>query len=100
MRYDYPGNVRELKNMIERALILCKTDRLTILDFPMKSSFSETKRVQTSILNIDDHEKLLIQEALAKCSFNQIAAAKQLGISRDALIRKMKKYDISIKKSG
>jgi len=99
MGYDYPGNVRELKNMIERALILCKSDHLSVMDFPMKSQVLSNKNIQTSNFNIETNERSLIQEALVKCSFNQISAAQLLGISRDALIRKMKKYEITIKKS-
>jgi len=97
--YEYPGNVRELKNMIERALILCKGDELTVNDFPMKPATAETKGKQFSSFNIDENEKVLIHEALVKCSFNQQSAAQLLGISRDALIRKLKKFNINIKKT-
>ena len=49
-------------------------------------------------LNIMQHEIKLIQEALQNSQFNQIKAATLLGISRDALIRRMRKYNISINK--
>jgi DNA-binding NtrC family response regulator len=52
------------------------------------------------MLNLDINEEILVWEALKQSGFNQQSAATLLGISRDALIRKMKKYNISVKKSG
>ena len=99
-KYSFPGNVRELKNMTERAIILCKGNSLEIRDFPV-SSEENGSSVETQILyNLKDTEINIIQSALKDFDYNQTTAANALGISRDALIRKMKKYNIVIKKNG
>lgn len=95
--YDFPGNVRELKNMTERAIILCRGEVLTIDDFPVKATQAAVRIPRPVSLN--SHETELIREALTQAGFNQKLAAEHLGISRDALIRKMKKFGISISKS-
>ena len=97
-QYSFPGNIRELKNMAERAIILSKGDVLTVNDFPLKSNNSGTPSQLTSIVNLKAHELELIRRALSSTNFNQKAAADVLGITRDALIRKMKKYNLSIGK--
>jgi len=99
MNYDFPGNVRELKNMTERAVILSKENILRADDFPLKFSQKNMSGKKTGKLNLSDHEVELIRTALHKAGFNQRIAADSLGISRDALIRKMKKYHIIITKN-
>jgi len=95
-RYDFPGNVRELRNMTERAIILCKGDLLGVDDFPVKGQKSEITDREDELINLRINEVAMIRKALRNCKFNQSAAADLLGITRDALIRKMKKYDISV----
>jgi transcriptional regulator with PAS, ATPase and Fis domain len=95
--YDFPGNVRELKNMAERSIILSKGDTLTVHDFPfdVKPAFHKgTSEIHT----LQEQEIRLIRQVLRDHGFNQKLAAEAIGISRDALIRKMKKYNIRIKK--
>ncbi|NQV03409.1 MAG: sigma-54-dependent Fis family transcriptional regulator [Bacteroidia bacterium] len=94
--YDFPGNVRELKNMTERAVILAKGGSLGVKDFPVKTVSIAPEKRADFIPTIEENEMDLIQKALHQCDFNQKVTAKVLGISRDALIRKMKKYAISI----
>ena len=118
--YPFPGNVRELKNMMERAIILSKGSTLSIKDFPIKDktktvagflskfipetlSDSRIKEKQESVqytenqtLNLEKKEAELILLALQKCEFNQNAAAIELGIQRMALSRKIQKYNILI----
>ena len=98
--YHFPGNVRELKNMIERAIILSKGKSLGAKDFPVDDNQrSETElpeEIQT--LNLEEIEENMIREALRKHDNNQIDAANALGIQRMALARKMKKHNISIGK--
>jgi DNA-binding NtrC family response regulator len=93
--YSFPGNVRELKNMTERAIILCKIDTLSAKDFPVtigtKAAVGQEKRK----LNLEENEAELIRLALKDCNYNQQSAASVLGIQRMALARKMQKYHIS-----
>ena len=97
--YDFPGNVRELRNMTERAVILCKGNVLGINDFPIKLQKDPMSESQIDSVNLKSHEINLIRKALQNCKYNQKAAADMLGITRDALIRKMKKYEITVSRS-
>jgi DNA-binding NtrC family response regulator len=110
MSYDFPGNVRELRNMAERAIILCKADVLSPADFPVRAGLQtadptpEASRrpapnpptTEPESSDLKSHERALIRSALKQCSYNQTAAAELLGITRDTLIRKMKKHQICI----
>ncbi len=96
--YPFPGNVRELKNMTERAIILSKGHTLGLKDFPVNSGSSTVKGMEMPKLNLEDNEAELIKLALRNCSNNQVAAANALGIQRMALARKMLKYNIKIEK--
>ncbi len=99
LKYEFPGNVRELRNMTERAIILCKGNILGIKDFPVKLPKNSPQEEQTESVNMKLHEIGLIQKALKSSGYNQQAAADALGIHRDALSRKMKKYNIGISRS-
>ncbi len=98
-QYHFPGNVRELRNLIERALILSEKNHLDLSDFTI--SIQEPRQIEepvTQNLNLRQNEIDLIKKALNKTNFNQNQAARLLGISRDALIRRLKKYRIKIQK--
>jgi len=97
--YDFPGNVRELRNMVERAMIFCNTQTLSPLDFQLTNR--KGGKAQTAIvLNLEEQEQNMILQALNECGYNQMLAAKMLGISRDSLIRRMKKFNIKIMKDS
>jgi DNA-binding NtrC family response regulator len=90
--YSWPGNVRELQHAIERAVIMSDGRILKPQDF----FFSDTtKKISArDILNLDKLEELTINKALHKNDQNISKAAKDLGLSRAALYRKMEKYGI------
>jgi len=98
-KYPFPGNIRELRNMAERAVILCKFNSLSVEDFPLTARHRTSAESGTEVVNLKSLEVDVIRKALVQSQFNQKAAADILGITRDALIRKMKKYNISIGKT-
>lgn len=97
--YSFPGNVRELKNMIERALILCKGETLSPDDFLTKSTLGTESQNENIIFNLEENEFNIILLALKTKNYNQNKAAELLGITRDSLIRRMKKYNIHLSRS-
>ena len=94
LKYDFPGNVRELRNMTERAIMLSKGNALEISDFRIKPPKSEIIVPSADMVNLKAHEIKMIRKVLQDSKYNQQTAADLLGITRDALARKMKKYDI------
>jgi len=94
MNYNYPGNVRELQYTIERAVIMAEGNMLTAKDIifsPIESSVV-TEEVQHT--NLGAVEKNTILRVIEKHSGNISKAAKELGITRTALYRRLNKYDI------
>ena len=96
--YAWPGNIRELKNAIERALILC-SDSIDVIDLPEKLR-DAGQRVRPVASSADvrgqlaEVEKAAIVAALEAEDANQTRAARRLGLSRRALIYKMEKYGL------
>jgi len=97
-KYRFPGNVRELKNLVERAVILSSGNSLSLTDFPVRTAHPMASEMSTAIDSLRDTEISLIKKTLEICNYNQKAAAGILGITRDSLIRKLKKYNIIIKR--
>ena len=104
LKYNFPGNVRELENIIERAVVLSRGNLITINDLPMNvKGFKEeisTETGQNETMNdkIEALEKSMIYDALAKMNGNQTQAGKLLGITERNLRYKMKKYGITYRK--
>ena len=102
-QYDFPGNVRELENVIERLVILTDNDEIQVHDLPLRMQSVppvEVKRIELSDDGInlketlDDLENRLILDALQKSGGVKNKAAKLLGLNRTTLIEKMKKKQI------
>jgi PAS domain S-box-containing protein len=93
MNYDYPGNIRELEHIIERAFVLCQGSIINISDLPaeMQPERSESIRQPKSL---DDLEARFIIETLRKNNWNRSATAHDLGMHKTTLWRKMKKLGI------
>jgi len=93
--YHFPGNIRELKNMIERALIVCREPVLEERYFPIISNGSKNYgSAVPDTLILEDNERALIQKALEITNNNKTKASELLGITRYSLIRKMKKFEM------
>jgi two-component system NtrC family response regulator len=100
--YCWPGNIRELRNTIERAVILGHGNSITAEQLPRElvtTSQRETRHASSfqltrSGIRLPELEKHLVEQALDLASGNQVRAARLLGISRDALRNRMKKHGI------
>lgn len=97
-RLPYPGNIRELKNLVERTLLVCGKDCLTAADF-QSQYHPTTGALESSVtlkgLTLEELEKQTILQALEAHGNNLTQAALSLGISRAALYRRLEKYGIS-----
>ena len=97
--YSWPGNVRELRNFCERMLVLMHGKNIDISNLPREIICSERLQdnplqLPTSGVQLDSLEASMIRQALSRVTGNQSKAARLLGITRSALIYRMKKYAI------
>ena len=96
LKYDYPGNVRELENIIERAVILARNRVITRDDLPIFSAVSSSLTLNESMpARVEHLEKILIAEAMQNAHGVQTKAAELLGISERVLRYKLGKYEIN-----
>ena len=94
-RYRWPGNIRELMHALERAVILSEKNTIEIEDLPMEIlGASAAPTTAPHSLNIEEIEKQAIQSAIQKCNGNLTAAAKELGMGRSTLYRKIERYGL------
>ena len=101
MNYDYPGNIRELKNIIERLVVLSDSNMLSKRDLPIiRVKSNETGRTDLNLRTLKDvrqnAERKHIQQILMNCGNNISEAAKVLDISRRQLYNKIYEYNIEI----
>lgn len=97
--YPWPGNIRELKSVIESAVMVSDTEYITISDLPMNLQHYATGRREEigtrAIRNIEESERSVIEEALRQTNGNKAKAAEALGISTRTLYRKLEKFALA-----
>ncbi len=97
-QYAFPGNVRELENILERAMTLCEGDTITESDLQLPNARQDHSETETAGADLEDYlgskEKEAILQALKKTRYNKTAAAKLLGISFRALRYRLSKLGI------
>lgn len=99
MQYDWPGNIRELENTIERATILCLGEQITPHElppqfFPKGFQAKPVKQLSGGDFTLRDMEREVIKVTLDKTGNNKSLTAKKLGIARQTLLNKLKEYGI------
>lgn len=96
MHHSFPGNIRELKNIVERAVILCSGDELRVEDLPIELQISVTSSDQNSLSAFDlaSAEKLHILKVLNHTKGNKTEAARLMNIGLTTLYRKLEEYKI------
>ena len=93
--YRWPGNIRELENVMERAVILCKRDYITLIDIPDAiGKGAEEAAAPLAVGGLLRHERERIEAALREYKGNMSHAAKGLGMSRPTLYKRVKEYGI------
>src|SRR5213083_2961797 len=102
MKYRWPGNVRELRTSIERAVVFCRGEKITLRDLPANlradgagaAPRDAAPVLEQDNLTVEEAEKQLIVRALKECQGNRTLAARKIGISRRTLHRKLHTYHL------
>ena len=97
-RYRWKGNIRELRNAVERAMLLVEGDELTTEQFPMTVStsarLSERVELPANGIDLEQLERSLVVQALERSSWNQTRAATLLGLNRDQIRYRIEKFKL------
>lgn len=94
INYEWPGNIRSLRHTIERAVVLCSGDELFEADFSLPRNSIKADAVKSNTLHLETLEKNAVAEALKKHDGNISQAARELGLTRTALYRRMEKHEL------
>jgi two-component system response regulator HydG len=93
-QYPWPGNVRELQHALERAVILSDNNMLDPDDFMLSAHNKKSGELEIDTYNLDDIEKQIIDKVLKQHQGNITLAAKDLGLTRTSLYRRMEKHGL------
>lgn len=94
-KHNWPGNIRELQHAVERAVIMSESNILHPHDFFLpQMDEGKTDEISSSNLNLEEIEKILIRKVIDKYGGNISKAAKELGLTRASLYRRIEKYDL------
>jgi len=93
-KYNWPGNVRELQHTIERVVIMSDSEILQPSDFFFSAPETKEEHITFENYNLEEAEKVLIRKAISKHGGNISQAAKELGLTRTSLYRRLEKYDL------
>ncbi len=88
--HPWPGNVRELSHAVERGVLLSLGPSIRAADLGLSGTRDSTPRLED--MNLDEVERYLIRQTLARCGGNAMKAAEQLGLSRSAFYRRLEKH--------
>lgn len=96
MKYNWPGNIRELRNCVESAVVLCTSDEIKIEDLPASVRENGEDKIITIPIGstLENAEKIIIQETLAHNNGNKTKTAQMLGIGRKTLFRKLNEDEV------
>ncbi len=95
MLYDWPGNIRELENAIEHAFVLCAEDLIRRYHLPEQIQPAVVGRKVPGGLTLKEIEKMALVQALNRNQWKRVATAKELGIDKNTLRRKLKRFGIT-----
>jgi DNA-binding NtrC family response regulator len=91
--YSWPGNIRQLKNVIEHAVIIAKGQRIAMRDLPSELRAYRVQRAEPAAMTLRAMELHAVNRALQECNGNKSEAARKLGISRKALYARLKELN-------
>jgi transcriptional regulator with PAS, ATPase and Fis domain len=96
--YGWPGNIRELRNAVERAMLLVEGDELTAEQFPVVAPagarLTETVELPPAGIDLEQLERSLVVQALERSGWNQTRAAALLGVNRDQIRYRIEKFKL------
>ena len=100
--YGWPGNIRELRNAVERAMLLAEGDYLEPADFPIAAAATASGdhhrfELPATGINLEEVERSLVMQALERTGWNQSRAATLLGMNRDQIRYRVEKFGLTHK---